>query len=244
MATLTPADYADTGQWRLLIKIKPDGMSAHLENTLHEGVEPLLMFESKWDAEDDAFLKKVENAVYEHPRVLDDFATKIILFDRKTLFMPTQVAEEEEGNEEKIYTSLYPGENEDIMIDTDRDITAVYNLGKGLKSFLLRTFPGARISSNLMDALKNVRKINQGLSIYIFKRDGESDYIFLDGSNLISASTHFTDTDVDTLYHAFNILDAYGYSAPDVKIEWKGIKPGEEVSNILKLNKNNSASQE
>ncbi len=40
MNGLTAADFADTGQWRLIVRIYRGGISAHLENTLHEGLSP------------------------------------------------------------------------------------------------------------------------------------------------------------------------------------------------------------
>ncbi len=67
MTALTAADYADTGQWRLIVKIFADGISAYLENTLHDDVEPQELFTSSWENNPDGLLQRIENAVYDHP---------------------------------------------------------------------------------------------------------------------------------------------------------------------------------
>ena len=100
MNGLTSADFADTGQWRLILKIFPSGMSAHLENTIHTDLEPQLLFSTQWEVDGANLLRNIENAVYDHPRVLDDFSARIIIYERKVLFMPTELIEETEGAEE------------------------------------------------------------------------------------------------------------------------------------------------
>lgn len=235
MTRLTPSDYADTGQWRLLIKIFRTGMSAQLNNTLHEDVEPFVLFDTEWEADDDNILFKIEETVYSHPRVLDDFAAKIVLYEPNCLFIPSELIDDEEGNEEKYYTTLFPCEPCDIMTERDRDISVAYNPGKGVKSFLKRTFPGTRITSNLMDAVKAKRIRNTGKSLFIIERDKESDFILLDGKNLISASTHQTLNGSDTLYQAFNILRAYDIKIGDLKIEMEGDEKVSEVKKLLEI---------
>ena len=97
MTTLTVADFADTGQWRLIVEIHTDGMKAMLENTLHDDLEPQILFSTAWDEDADALLRHIENTVYDNPRMLDDFSARILLFDRRTLFIPTHIAEQHEG---------------------------------------------------------------------------------------------------------------------------------------------------
>lgn len=209
MNGLTAADFADTGQWRLIIKIFKDGMTAHLENTIRPEIEPQLMFSGNWNPAEEKLRENIENAVYDHPRLLDDFATKIIIYDPNTLFIPTELVEEEEGAEEKYHTTVFPCEASDVMIDTDKDLTATYSMAPGVKSFLYRTFPGCRIHSNLMDKVKRFRNEGEGLRLYVTVRDVEFDLVLLDGESLISASTHKWKELTDVVYHGFNLLNVY-----------------------------------
>lgn len=217
MTTLTVADFADTGQWRLIVEIHTDGMKAMLENTLHDDLEPQILFSTAWDEDPDALLRHIENTVYDNPRMLDDFSARILLFDRRTLFIPTHIAEQHEGEEEEIYTSLYRAEPEDVISETDGDITALSSFAPGLKGFLCRTFPGARVSTNLMAQVAAARK-GEGLRMLVTVRPKEADFILLDGSALISASTHSQSCQADVAYHACNIISAYGLDPADVAL--------------------------
>ena len=224
MTILTAADFADTGQWRLLLEIGQQGLRAFLENTLHPEIELQPLCSAEWDFDKDKLKQNIEDAVYNNPRLLDDFATRIILYDPRTLFIPTEIAEQSTGSEEEIYKKVYAADDADIMTDFNRDITAAWSLAPGVKSFLMRTFPGARISSNLMEKVRTLRKNNEGLTIFTFARDGEADIILLEGSSLISASTHEWANFDDIAYMVVNLLDVYGYKLPEVKIQTEGIE--------------------
>lgn len=222
MNGLTAADFADTGQWRLILKIFPSGMSAHLENTIHTDLEPQLLFSTQWEVDGANLLRNIENAVYDHPRVLDDFSARIIIYERKVLFMPTELIEETEGAEESYYTSVFEAESADVMTDTDRDITVAYAPAPGLRGFLSRTFPGARIGCNLMDVLRKQRDSGEGIRLAVTVREEEADYVLLDGRNLVSASTHGWSAPADIIYHAFNIMEVYGVSHSETAVVLSG----------------------
>lgn len=236
MNGLTAADFADTGQWRLLIRIRKDGMSAHLENTIRKEIEPQLLFSKTWNSADERLLENIENTVYDNPRVLDDFATRIILYDPCTLFSPTELIEETEGSEENFHTTVYPCEPADVMSDTDSDITATYSMAPGVKSFLYRTFPGSRITSNLMDEVRHLRKDNLGLSLYVNIREGEADYIFLEDKNLLSASTHVWRDLADVIYQAFNLYEVYEKDPRSVSLSIKGIELPQQLREYVEAN--------
>ncbi len=234
MNGLSAADFADTGQWRLNIKIFSNGMSAHLENTIHTDLEPQLLFSSNWESDPDALLRNIESSVYDHPRVLDDFSARIIIYDRKTVFMPTQLAEEIEGGEETYYTALYKNvKPEDVISEVEGDVTAAYSPAPGLNGFLNRTFPGARITCNLMNSFRNIKNTGTGKRLYIEVRPGESDFILMDEDSLLSASIHNWNAESDILYHAFNILDVYGISPKDTTYILGGVNLSGETKGIL-----------
>lgn len=225
MYTLTAADFADTGQWKLLLKIGRGGLEAFLENTLHPEIDPQSLCSVVWEPNKDMLRRNIEEAVYGNPRLLDDFATGIVLYDPCTLFLPTEIAEESVGAEEEIYRKVYASEPEDIMTDVDKDLTAAWSLAPGVKSFLMRTFPGARITCNLMNEVRRLRKTNKGLKVFAIARKGEVDIIMLDGNGLVSASTHEWTHPDDIAYLTLNLLDVYGYKLSECGIELDGTKP-------------------
>lgn len=232
MNGLTAADYADTGQWRLIVNISPTGISAHLENTIHTDLEPQLLFATEWEEDADTLLQHIENAVYDHPRVLDDFTARIIVHDRNTLFMPTAIMEENEGIEEIFYTTVFEADPADVMTDTFGDITAIYSPTPGLKGFLSRTFPGAMVESSLMRKVRLNREAS-GKRIYVFIRKGEADFILFDGNALFSASTHSVNAPSDIVYHAVNIMDVYGIPPSEVNAIIEGMDMAQEASGML-----------
>lgn len=229
MNGLTAADFADTGQWRLILNIFPTGMKAHLENTLHPDLEPQLLFTTEWEADGSSLLRNIENAVYDHPRVLDDFSAKIIVYDRRVVFMPTALMEETEGAEESCFTALYDASPEDVMTESDDDITVAYAPAKGLKGFINRTFPGARVGCNLMDKLKQFRRREDGERLYVEVRENEADFLLLDGEKLLSASTHSWNAGSDIVYHGFNLMDVYSVTPKDTRVFLGGEKIPEDV---------------
>lgn len=191
MYQLTASDFADTGQWRLIIKIGETGMDAVLENTLHTEIEPQPLCSVDWTEKEGELKNKLEDAVYDHPRLLDDFATKIILKAPLTLFVPTELAEETPGFEEDYYGEILKVDPSDVMSEKEDSVTAIWWMGKGVKGFLFRTFPGARITSDLMDKFrKAITAKTSGRRLDIWFDHKEADLILTEDGNLISASSH------------------------------------------------------
>lgn len=220
MHKLTAADFADTGQWKLTVNITKTGLEAVLENTVHEDVEPQPLCRVEWgQPEDHELLEKIENTVYDNPRLLDDFSTKIVLFDPKTLFIPTEIAEESTGSEEEYHGRIYSCERNDVMSAHDRDVTATWSFAPGVRSFLYRTFPGARITCNLLERVRESRKPGEGTCLNISRRDKEADLILTDGDLLLSAATHECRNSEDLSRLIKNLLDAYGLNPENVKIK-------------------------
>lgn len=218
MYTLTAADFADTGQWRLNIVIKPNGLQAFLINTIHEELPPQELCSETWERNKETLKKNLEEVVYRKPRLLDDFATKIIMYDICTLFIPTIVSEENPGAEVEIYNSIYLAEPDDIMYDRNEDVTAVWSMAPGVRKFLLRTFPGAVLTCNLMEKVKMQRRTFEGKFLNIDVRQGEIDLVLTENDRLISASTQIgIDDDVDSLSTA--LIRAYDFDINEVKMK-------------------------
>lgn len=222
MYKLTPADYADTGQWRLLINLRNDGLEAFLENTLHPETESLPLCEAKWEKNPQKLKANIEETVYSNPRLLDDFATSIRIFEPHVIFIPKDIAESGPESEADIYRKIYPADSGDIMWGHCKDICGVWSLAPGVNSFLLRTFPGSRISVNLLEAVKDA--INNPIKDHamVNVRNDESDLVITFDGRLIVASTHpFADPEkVASLL--LNSLDIYGIPLERIHVNVEG----------------------
>ena len=218
MYSLTAADFADTGQWRLLINLYSDGLEASLENTVHPEIPRQQLCSLFWKGDKDSYLKNLEEAVYHNPRLLDDFATKIVIFDPATVFMPASMLETP-GAEADIYNEIYKADHSDVMTDSCRGITAAWAMAPGVRGFLLRSFPGARLTCNLMERYKEACRENGGLRLIVTKRGNESDFVLIHDCALISASTHPIASRESLDKMISDILQAYGYEASEIIIE-------------------------
>lgn len=187
-------------------------MEAVLENMLHPEAEEQQLCSMVWSPDRNMLCKNLEEAVYSNPRLLDDFATRIIIYDIRTLFVPTEEAEKKAGGEEELYRVVYEAEPRDIMSDRFGDITAVWSQATGIKSFLNRTFPGARITCNLMEKVRGlISNLEEGEEKVISEdiRQGEVDLILTQGLKLLSASTHAWEKPEDIDHLKKKLMEAY-----------------------------------
>lgn len=238
MYSLTPADFADTGQWRLILNIRHNGLDAFLENTIHKDVEIQPFCSTRWDEDTSKLKEHIENAVYSNPRLLDDFATSIILYEQNVMFIPTHLAEMSRESETHLYQMVYSASADDIMTNEQDGISAVWCMAPGVKSFLLRTFPGARISCNLLESVNSVRK-NYGKTVCVNFRDDETDIILADGSKLFSATTHKISQPEKIACHILNTLDIYDFKLKDTRFIINGDFQVTEKWEFIKNNSGN-----
>ena len=224
MYTLTAADFADTGQWRLLLNIGFNGLEAFLENTLHSGIEPQELCHVEWNVDRREVCKQLEEAVYNNPRLLDDFATRIVIFDSHAMFIPKDIAEESAGSEQELYRKLYDVEARDVMTDSYADVTSVWSLAPDVKNFLMRTFPGARITCSLMAAFRRAHEEKNLLDdenepvLFEEVRLSDVDMLLFKGKQLLSASTHSYSKEKDIRELEKKIARAYGFDHEIMKI--------------------------
>lgn len=214
----------DVADWRLICYISASGMSAWLRHSdPSEPVVPIL--EEKWEVkEEEGLLKRIEECVYDHPQVLDDFSADIILEASKKLWVPTERVADDEEQGEDWYADVFEADPMDIMAEEVGDATALFSLAPGLKAFLQRTFPGARLHSHVAVEVGKLRNRNADAQrIYIDIREGEADFLMFRGTEFISASTHMWSELSDIQYHLYNIMDIYGADARTVQVAVSGL---------------------
>lgn len=213
----------DTADWRLVIYISETGMSSYLKN-IENPLEPVVvLFEEKWQRDESALLRHIESAVYDHPQLLDDFSTEIVVCSSKVVWAPGELTEDF-GHESEIYNKVYKADECDVMSDMLQDICCIYSLSPGLPAFLRRTLSGARISCHLSVLAR--RFMSRGADmprIYADVREGAVDFVVLDDRRLLMSATHQWHDKMDIAYHIFNMMDVYGLDPGNTQVSLSGL---------------------
>lgn len=210
---------ADTADWHLSVFLRHDSLSAYLINIADEK-HPVYKVVSVGFQPGVQLLSQIESAVYDNPLILDDFSSDIIISSDFFSFIPTEIYNFSEELSEQFVSPLFPGiEAEELFFDKSERVTVAYFLVAGLKHFLGRTFPGARISSEMMTLYEKFSTFTGGgTRIYV---DWEDDYVSLfgfSGKNLIFASRYHCDSEIDLCYYLLNVINVYGLDSSKTEV--------------------------
>ncbi len=232
-ATYKAVRIDDTADWRLIIHISEDGMSAYLRHE-EDPLEPIVtLFELKWERDETLLLERIENAVYDHPQLLEDFSAEVIIRAPRTMWVPSEFLEEP-GSEYDLYETVYNAEPEDIFLDDRLEEKCLYSLVPGLQSFLRRTLPGAIIRSHQGVVVGKFRdRIADVPRIYVDLHGEEADIVVFDGKRLLSSATYECHGLNDVAYHVFNIMEIYGLDPTQCQVSVSGSR--ETRNNLVKL---------
>lgn len=219
----------DTAEWRLVVYMSTTGMSAYLKN-IENPLEPeAVLFEERWEQDMSALLRRIETEVYDHPQLLDDFSTEIVVCTPRCIWVPESMAGDYESQSE-LFNKIYSAEEEDILCDTLHGMCCLYSPVAGLPAFLRRTLSGARVSSHLTVLAR--RFMNRGGDlprIYVDIRENEVDFVVLDDKRLLLASTLQWHDPMDIAYHIFNIMDVYGLDSKNTQVSLSGMRDVKQI---------------
>lgn len=206
---IAPHLITDTGVWRLTVEISEHTLQAWLRRNDDPDDPVYYLAGETWTGEDS--LRNVENAVYDHPLVLDDFEADIIITTPKFLFLPAEA-----GNDSMTCRNAYSmvfGETADdeIFVDRAGEYLCVYMLMPGLKPFLSRSFAGSRISSHISLLIRHwERTTPEGRCIFAdISKDTIDIGAFADGK-LVNAARHKWTAPDDILYYIANSARVFG----------------------------------
>lgn len=212
----------DIADWRLICAISARGMGAWLKH-VNPTQDIVTLFSEKWTADEDSLLSHIENCVYDHPQVLDDFSCDISVVAPKSIWVPEVIAGDDDDEASRLYTQVYSAAESDIMSESVAEATCLYTLVQGLNAFLQRTFPGARIHPHLGVLVRRFRERSSDMPrIYVDIREEEADYVAFDRKNLLMAVTHRWHDPADLQYHLYNILDVCELNPAEVQVSLSG----------------------
>lgn len=223
----------DTAEWRLVIYVSDTSMSAYLKNLENPLEQIVTLFEEQWQRDESSLLRHIETTVYDHPQLMDDFSTEIVVCSPRSMWAPEALISDYE-DESEMYNKVYRADEGDIMSDVHNGMCCLYSLVPGLAAFLRRTLSGARVSCHQTVLARRFMSRGSDMPrIYVDIRDGAVDFIVLDDRRMLLAATHEWHDKMDIAYHIFNIMDVYGLDRDNTQVSLSGIR--EVKQDLLKL---------
>lgn len=215
------SDLIDTGQWHLAVDISKHGFGAWLLPDASLGRTPRTIIRQNWPPSEEGLLSRIEDAVYDNPTVLDDYSADIIVECDRQLWLPAELYPTDEDCADA-YVSVYGGDILDVMVNDLGKEKCAFILTPGLKSFMQRSFPGARIWSQQSLLKEAASQPHDSFKCLIDIRDTTMDVILLNRGELLCASTHLWKTEADIAYVVLNILQTYDAQSTDTEVVFSG----------------------
>lgn len=217
------SEFLDTGQWHLAVDISKHGFGAWLIPDESLGTGPRVIIRTSWQSSEEGLLTKIEDTVYDNPMVLDDYSADIIIECDRQLWLPSSLYPSEEDCADT-YVSVYGGDILDVMINDLGSEKCAFMLTPGLKSFMQRSFPGARIWSQQTLLKEASLQPHESFKCLLDIRQNDFDLILFCRGEFLNASTHIWKTEVDIGYMLLNILQTYDAPTHETEIVFSGIR--------------------
>lgn len=217
------ADMLDTGQWHLAVDISERGLGAWLIPDESLGRVPKTLVDEHWEPSDEGLLTRIENAVYDNPTILDDYSADIVIESNRQLWLPSEFYPTDDDCAEA-YVSVYGGDILDVMVNDLGTEKVAFMLVGGLKSFMQRSFPGARIWSQQALLKGAALTAPGGNKTLVDIRDGNVDFVTIRHDELLSVSSHPWKTETDIVYPLFLTFQTYGVDSKETEVVMSGIR--------------------
>ncbi|MDE5585484.1 MAG: DUF3822 family protein [Muribaculaceae bacterium] len=215
------SDLLDTGQWHLAVDISRHGFGAWLIPDASLGKPPRAIIREVWHPSEEGLLGRIEDAVFDNPTVLDDYSADIIVESDRQLWLPSLLYPTDEDCAEA-YVSIYGGDLLDVMVNDLGKEKCAFMLTPGLRAFMQRSFPGARIWSQqslLKDAASHP---HESFNCIVDVRESSFDIILFRRGELQCASTHIWKNETDIAYVMLNILQTYEAPTAETDVVFSG----------------------
>lgn len=218
--------FTDTGMWRLVLSVSDDGIIALLRNiTVPASEGTHILFRKEWECKNEELLSNIEGAVYDNPRILEDFATHIVVTTAKALWIPSELVDEDEVDD-KYFNCVFPCDIEDISLDIGENESCAYTLTPGLNSFLRRTLPGCKVTSHLSIIKSEFEKAKSRSDyeekenrIYVNIRKDHADIFAFSSGRFLCGAVHEWKEITDIVYKTLLISDAYGLDPKETAVK-------------------------
>ncbi|MDE7345343.1 MAG: DUF3822 family protein [Muribaculaceae bacterium] len=217
------SDLLDTGQWHLAVDISRHGFGAWLLPDASLGRAPRVIISQTWHPSEEGLLERIEDAVYDNPTVLDDYSADIIVESDRQLWLPSPLYPNDDDCAEA-YVGIYGGDILDVMVNDMGKEKCAFMLVPGLRSFMQRSFPGARIWSQQSLLREAAIQPHDSFKCLVDIRETSIDIVLLRRGELLCVSTHLWKKETDIAYAILNILQTFEASSADTEIVFSGLR--------------------
>lgn len=177
--------------WTLLMAVGDDSLQYILfsraqENSLHYGHVPL--------PHGHDYLHTLENAVYDHPLLLDDYhEVKIVTASPHFLILPPDTAAQDDDTR-RLLEAAFPDDNGDMCCCKlpQSQVDMAFFLPRGVLGFLNRTFNLAPVLHHLYPLCEHFFGLNEGSNIkrmFVDVHEHNLDMVVYDRGRLFMANT-------------------------------------------------------
>lgn len=216
-------DHIDNGQWHLAVCISDQGVGAWLVPDASLGRSPKVLVSECWEPSGEGLLRRIEDAVYDNPTILDDYSADIIIESDRQLWLPSELYPSDEDCAEA-YTKIYGGSEFDVLVNESGTEKNAFSLTAGLKSFMQRTFPGARIWSQQTLLKEAAMQPHDSFKCLVDIRENAADIVVLRRGELLCAASHPWKSETDISYILMNILNTYEADPAGTELIFSGIR--------------------
>ncbi len=232
------ANALDNGQWHLAVDISLHGIGAWLVPDASLGRTPKTIVQESWQPTEEGLLHRIEDVIYDNPTILDDYSADIIIESDRQLWLPAELYPTDDDCAD-IHKKIYGGEGFDVFVNETGKEKNTFTMISGLKSFMQRSFAGARILSQQTLLKEAAMQPHEAYKCVIDIRETEADFILLDRGELLCGSTHPWKTENDIAYMLMNILNTYDADPKETDTVFSGIREvrqslGKTLSKFLK----------
>lgn len=217
------ADLLDTGQWHLAVDISKHGLGAWLLPDASLGRSPRSIISQAWEPSDEGLLSRIEDAVYDNPTVLDDYSADIIVESDRQLWLPAELYPTDEDCAEA-YTRIYGGDILEVMVNDLGNEKCAFTLTPGLRSFMQRSFSGARIWSQQALLKEAGMQPHEAYKCLLDIRQDTFDIVLFSRGKLLCASTHPWRNKADIAYNLVSILATFDAPGNETDIVFSGLR--------------------
>ncbi len=228
--------YADTRQYDLLLLISGTGIDAFFKEI---GVvrAPELGPSDHRDADPEHTLKLIEDTIYDHPMLLEEYRLSLLIHTPQVLYFPSGVPTE---LIEECMKRVYDADHSEFFTEQQGQEICAFYICKGLKDFLQRTFPAVEIRHHLSPLKQQFCTASSSRTRVYADYDSKMlSLLAFDGTRFLHGSTHPVSSAADAAYFVFALWQRLGLTADSGELNVSGPKEArQEFMTLLRRHLN------
>ena len=218
-------DISDHSRWRLQLTVGDGGVRANFYDAAAGRLFTYL--EKSWRGDPADSLRKIEDAIYEDPAILDDYTTGILIRPSRMIFVPDSRlgAESVEEDAEALLSLVDASDARDVWTEPlGCGFTAVFSTPAGVRDFLSRTFPTEDVHLALLPMLGHVlfKERGPGRKMWVHLDTGTLDVVAAADGLPVLINTREYHEAADAAYYIVHALRAIGFDAAGTDVRLSG----------------------